>query len=90
MNHDVFDTCVTMNDETQMFFDVLIPAGLGIEHATPYALDWLATLHISSGDIKWCTHHFCHNAITNSTIEKVISTQGYAIIKSKGCPGYYR
>ena len=89
MNHNVYDTCVTLNDDSKMYFDVLLPTHHKQCEAKEFALDWLHSINIAAQSIESCSNHFCHNAITSPHVAKVIAQQGYAIIKSKGCPGYY-
>jgi len=89
MNHNVYDTQIIYHDGSQMYFDVLVPTPQKEHHANQFALKWLASINIDINDIALHKSHFCHNAITSPAIEEVITQQGYAIIKSKGCPGYY-
>lgn len=89
MSHNVFDTCVRYNDGSKMHFDVLVPAPQDKDEAKKSALHWLQSIGINTSDIASIENHFCHNAISSLEIADVINQQGYAIIKSRGCPDYY-
>ena len=89
MNHDLFDTRVVRSTGKRLHFDVIVRAGVSAEEAILYAYDWLASININRSDITSISNHFCHNAISSAQIRNLLNHQNYAIIKSKGCPGYY-
>ncbi len=86
MKLDVFDTYVTQNNGRQMHFDVLVPQGGTQQEAEKYAVQWLQSIGVQIGHIRFDKCRFCHSEAAHPDIEQAISIYGYVILQMQGCP----